>query len=296
MPYYTPTGKPQAQTRGLAIEVANEFQLIQAGFNLLPAGAAIVGGYANYSADTGTANAYVVTLGSAVIAYADGLTVLFRAANANTGAATVNVNALGLKTITRANGSALQAGDILAGQIIQLSYSTTSGQFQLYASGAAASATAAAASATAASGSASAASTSAGAAATSATAAATSATNSATSATAASISAAALIGNSATAVAINTGAQSFTATTGRQWAAGQFLTIASAANNANFMHGQVTSYNAGTGALVVNVLDTGGSGTLSDWLVTVAGTQGPTGSAGTAVGSTIYLNQLFGAF
>jgi hypothetical protein len=89
--------------------------------------------------------------------------------------------------------------------------------------------------------------------------------------------AAALSGSSATSVAIGTGAKSFTASTGKQWAAGQFLMLASAANNTNYMHGQVTSYNSGTGALVMNVIDTDGSGTWADWLISVSGTQGVAG-------------------
>lgn len=277
--YYTPSGKPLNQTRGLAAEVRAEFQLIQAGFSLLPIPAAVVGGYANYSADTGTANAYVLTLGSAVTGYVDGLTVMFKAGAANTGAATVNINALGLKTITRSDGSVLQAGDILAGQIVQVSYSTTNGKFQLLASGAAVSALSAAASALSASNSASAASGSAIAASGSASNASTSASNAALSATVAANYAAALSGTSASAVLIGTGAKNFTASTGKQWAAGQFLTIASAANNANFMHGQVTSYDAGTGELAINVLDFDGAGTFAGWLITVAGTQGPRGLA-----------------
>lgn len=183
MAYYNPSGKPINQTRGLAAEVRSEFQMIQAGFAMLPSPAALVGGAGNYSPDTGLANAYVVTLGSAITAYTDGLTILFKAANANTGTATVGVNALGLRTITRSDGSALQAGDILAGQIVQASYSTTNGKFQLQATGAAAAATAAANRASAASGSASAAAGSAGAAAGSASNAATSANNAATTAT-----------------------------------------------------------------------------------------------------------------
>lgn len=275
--YYSPSGKPLNQTRGLAADVRSEFQLIEAGFALLPVPDAVAGGYSNYSADTGAADAYVATLGTAVLAYVDGLTVLFKAANANTGASTMNVNALGLKTITRADGSALQAGDILAGQIVQLSYSTTNGKFQLYASGAASSALAAAASASAAAGSAGAASGSASAASTSAGYSATSAANAAASEAAAANYAAALSGTSASSVLIGTGAKSFAASAGKQWVPGQFLTIASTANNANFMHGQVTSYNSVTGGLVMSISDIGGAGAFSSWLVSVSGTQGPIG-------------------
>lgn len=116
-----------------------------------------------------------------------------------------------------------------------------------------------------------------------ATAAATSATAAAGSATAASGYAASLSGTSTTSLAIAIAAKSFTATTGRQWGVGQFLQAASAANPANYMHGQVTAYNAGTGALVLNVLDVGGAGTFADWSITLSapkGTPGTTGASG----------------
>jgi hypothetical protein len=50
------------------------------------------------------------------------------------------------------------------------------------------------------------------------------------------------------------------------------------------MHGVVTAYDSGTGALTVNVEDIGGSGTLSDWNITIAGTRGPAGVATIADG------------
>jgi hypothetical protein len=86
-----------------------------------------------------------------------------------------------------------------------------------------------------------------------------------------------LSGVSSSAVVINTGTQNFAASTGRQWAAGQYLLIASAAAPSNYMNGQVTSYNAGTGALVMNITSTGGAGTPSDWVITVSGTRGVSG-------------------
>ena len=43
-----------------------------------------------YSADAGSANAYSVTLSPAVTSYSEGMIVHFKAANANTGASTLN--------------------------------------------------------------------------------------------------------------------------------------------------------------------------------------------------------------
>jgi hypothetical protein len=79
--------------------------------------------------DSGGANAYVVALSPAATAYTAGMVVRFKAANANTGASTLNVNGLGLKNIYTRAGTALAANDILAGQVCECVYDGT--QFQL---------------------------------------------------------------------------------------------------------------------------------------------------------------------
>ncbi len=89
-----------------------------------------------------------------------------------------------------------------------------------------------------------------------------------------------LFATSTTSLLIATGSKAFTIQTGKNMTPGQFLTAASNANSANYMHGVITSYNSGTGALVLNVLDIGGSGTLADWNLAVSGTQGPQGIQG----------------
>ena len=83
----------------------------------------------NYAADSGTANAYVATLSPAPAALTAGLTVRLKIANANTGASTLNVNGLGVVSIKRADGSAVQAGDMQAGEVAQFVYDGTN--FQL---------------------------------------------------------------------------------------------------------------------------------------------------------------------
>lgn len=108
--------------------------------------------------------------------------------------------------------------------------------------------------------------------------AASSASAASTSATNAANYAAALTDTSTTSLAIGTGSKTFTCSSGKQFAAGQFISAVSAANNTNFMHGQVTSYSGTT--LIVNVLDIGGSGTKTDWNLSISGSQGPTGAAG----------------
>ncbi len=81
-----------------------------------------MGGGLDYAIDTGVANAFVVNLAIAPTSYRDGLKISFKAANANTGAATINVNGLGVKSLVRSNGQALVAGDIAAGQVVSVIY------------------------------------------------------------------------------------------------------------------------------------------------------------------------------
>lgn len=64
----------------------------------------------------GTGNAQTLTANRAFAAYADGLAVGFTAGNANTAAATLNVNAIGAKSIY-ANGAVLTGGEIAAGGV-----------------------------------------------------------------------------------------------------------------------------------------------------------------------------------
>jgi hypothetical protein len=83
--------------------------------------------------DSGAADAYVIsTVGSkrAPIAYFDGMAIAFRAGNTNTGASTVNVAGLGVKTI-QAYGAATIAGDIRDNNITTAVYNAGTGFFDL---------------------------------------------------------------------------------------------------------------------------------------------------------------------
>jgi hypothetical protein len=189
--YYTPTGAPAAQNRGVSASIRAEFAAISAGMDKLPAPAAAQTNSASFVTDTGAANAYIIAINANVAAYADGMEFVFRAVNANTAASTLSPGALGIKSIVRQDGTALQANDILAGEIVTCRYDLTNTRFQLTPTPLSA-ITAGIAAAAAASTSASAASGSASAASGSATAAAGSATAASASAVAAAASAASL--------------------------------------------------------------------------------------------------------
>ena len=75
---------------------------------------------------------------------------------------------------------------------------------------------------------------------------------------------------SASSVTIGTGSKTFTtADSGKPYVVGTPLRCVSRADTANFMDGTVTSYSGTT--LVINVLNTGGSGAHSDWNITIGG-------------------------
>ena len=116
----------------------------------------------------------------------------------------------------------------------------------------------------------------------------------AASAATASAGAANLVGTSSTSVAIGTGTKSFTASTAKSWVAGSWVIVFRTSGVSNYMLGRVTSYNSGTGALVVDVTGTNGSGTYTDWTITVAGPQGATGSVASVGEATLSSNTTAG--
>ncbi len=84
----------------------------------------------NFAADAEASDTYAITLAPAPAAYATGQKFRFSANTANTGAATLNVNALGAKTIKKFNDQDLATDDIESGSIIEVIYDGTNFQLQ----------------------------------------------------------------------------------------------------------------------------------------------------------------------
>jgi hypothetical protein len=84
-----------------------------------------------YAVASGT-NSYTVSI-PGITTLVEGLSVKIKFTNANTGAATLNINGLGAKQIRKSNGNALSTGNIKAGQICHLVY--TGSVFQLLGEG-----------------------------------------------------------------------------------------------------------------------------------------------------------------
>ena len=104
-------------------------QQLKASFDRIPEQVSLQHDRVAYALDTGAANAYLVEMPNTWTVYTEGASLRMKAVNANTGAATINVDGLGVKTVTRANGDALLSGDIPAGSVLEYYYDGTN--FQL---------------------------------------------------------------------------------------------------------------------------------------------------------------------
>lgn len=82
----------------------------------------------NTCSDGGSTDAYACSLKPALTAYVTGQVVWFKANTINTGAASLNLNALGAKTIKKQKDIDLANGDIKAGQWVAVQYDGTNFQ------------------------------------------------------------------------------------------------------------------------------------------------------------------------
>lgn len=86
---------------------------------------------ADFAADAGANDTYTATLSPAITAYVTGARYRFKANTANTGAATINFNSVGAKTIVKVAGgitTTLADNDIRAGQWVECVYDGTNMQ------------------------------------------------------------------------------------------------------------------------------------------------------------------------
>lgn len=90
--------------------------------------------YHSFAASSGGTDAYAITLSPVIAAYTDGDVFVFEADVANTGAATLNVNAVGAKTIKKYGNVDLATGDIKAGSIVMVVYDADSDTLMLLSS------------------------------------------------------------------------------------------------------------------------------------------------------------------
>lgn len=102
------------------------------GTNLYAYPSSVQAGSYQYAADAGSNDTYAITLSPVPTAYTAGMVVVFKANTANTGAATLNVNGLGAKTIKKHHDKDLNDNDIESGSVCAVVYDGTN--FQLISS------------------------------------------------------------------------------------------------------------------------------------------------------------------
>jgi len=94
-------------------------------------------------------------------------------------------------------------------------------------------------------------------------------------------------GTSITSATIATGALTITIQTGKTIVVGSSFKIASTASPSNWMFGDVTAYNSGTGVLTVSVTRIQGSGTFAAWTASLSGPAYADGAIGGSFSSTL---------
>jgi hypothetical protein len=89
---------------------------------------AIQGGVISFAVAGGSANALTATLNPVPPALVTGMRFWLKIGSTNTGAATLNLNGLGITAITRADGSPLQSADLQAGALVWFAFDGTNFQ------------------------------------------------------------------------------------------------------------------------------------------------------------------------
>lgn len=100
-----------------------------AGAPLLPSGVlqSIQSGNTSYALDVGAANLYAANYSPAILALQDGLTLRFKAANANNGSATFSPNGISASPIIGGAHLPLQGGEIVAGSDVWVQWNSSIG-------------------------------------------------------------------------------------------------------------------------------------------------------------------------
>lgn len=104
---------------------------LAAAFDLLPGKDKLLQNRVTHYADTGTANTCVVTMSPPITSYVDGLKLRLIVAATNTGACTLNVNGIGARAIKIFDNTDPVAGDLTAGDVIEVVYQSSRTAFIL---------------------------------------------------------------------------------------------------------------------------------------------------------------------
>lgn len=127
---FTPDFVPGQKVR--SDEVNLQYNAIDAAFDNLPSDvAAINRGKTYLGTESGTADALVLTLDDPRTTYLEADRIFFKATNNNNGAATINVDGIGVAALVSVGGVALESGDIIAGVYYEAVYDLANTRWQL---------------------------------------------------------------------------------------------------------------------------------------------------------------------
>lgn len=123
--YYNVTTTIARQSKAISPTINAILASIAAGFELLPGKDALLQNRVTHLTAAGTANTLTASFSPAISSYEIGLSLTIEVTTTNTGAATLNLNSLGARSIKRSNGADVTAGDLTDGDIISLIYDGT---------------------------------------------------------------------------------------------------------------------------------------------------------------------------
>jgi len=129
-PYFTHSDRAMENTLITDEQYNDNFDAVEASFDLLPDPSDISDGIIASRDATATGNDYDVTIAS-ITSYTDFTTIRIKPDVSSTGSARLQINALGYITIKRDNLTATLSGDLQANSIYTVSYSATDGSFVL---------------------------------------------------------------------------------------------------------------------------------------------------------------------
>jgi len=125
-PAFTPGGVARSG------DINTQLQAVQTAFDFLPgSNDAITTGTVTFAPESGSGNAYVVTMPDTRSSNSDGDEIIFFASHTNTGAATLNVDGIGAVAMTDRTGVALVTNDIVEDRLYMATYDATNVRFVL---------------------------------------------------------------------------------------------------------------------------------------------------------------------
>ena len=125
---FTPRFLPNTKVRSGAVN--NQFDALVAAFDLLPSDPdSLTRGSSTFGVESGSGNAFVVTMPNTRVANNAGDVVAFLATHTSTNTATLQVDGVSPVTIYRFDGTVSQAGDLTDGFFYELRYDSVNTRF-----------------------------------------------------------------------------------------------------------------------------------------------------------------------